>query len=115
MNKKLDMKVGDIWRYTSSLDINDLLYLDAKILIEKDLGRRFSLKIIKIIKGDYFDDSSVGMTINHPKNKIEEEFNAGQWIKISSSLLSCKKCGLINEWAKPNQKDGSYICYNCRS
>jgi len=29
--------------------------------------------------------------------------------------LRCKKCGMIFEYAKPNQEDGTLICYKCRS
>ena len=28
--------------------------------------------------------------------------------------LSCSSCNQINEYAEPNQKDGTYICYNCK-
>jgi hypothetical protein len=27
----------------------------------------------------------------------------------------CFKCSMYNEWADPNQPDGKYLCYNCRS
>lgn len=26
----------------------------------------------------------------------------------------CTKCKTINEYAEPNQPDGTYICYGCR-
>lgn len=28
-------------------------------------------------------------------------------------IVICKECNTQNEYALPNQKDGSYICYNC--
>jgi hypothetical protein len=28
--------------------------------------------------------------------------------------LSCKSCNTINEYAEPNQPNGTYICYNCK-
>ncbi len=27
---------------------------------------------------------------------------------------NCKKCNMKNEFAEPNQKDGTYVCYMCR-
>jgi hypothetical protein len=27
---------------------------------------------------------------------------------------NCRKCNMKNEFAAPNQKDGSYVCYTCR-
>jgi hypothetical protein len=32
----------------------------------------------------------------------------------NKKIISCKCCNQTNEYAKPNQSDGSYICYNCR-
>lgn len=26
----------------------------------------------------------------------------------------CKKCNAKNEYAEPNEPDGSYVCYDCR-
>lgn len=33
----------------------------------------------------------------------------------SNDLVSCTKCNVINEYAQPNQTDGSYVCYSCRN
>ena len=33
---------------------------------------------------------------------------------IPKNICICKKCNMKNEHAEANQKDGSYICYNCR-
>ncbi len=32
----------------------------------------------------------------------------------SQSGYVCKLCNSLNIWAGPNQKDGSYICFECR-
>ena len=37
--------------------------------------------------------------------------NEGPWKK---AVQVCKHCKLQNEYAIPNQSDGSYICYNCK-
>jgi len=29
--------------------------------------------------------------------------------------VHCKKCNNFNEYAEGNQKDGNYLCYECRS
>lgn len=42
-----------------------------------------------------------GMTFTTPK-------------KQKSCGAKCCKCKTFNEYAEPNQKDGSYICYECR-
>jgi hypothetical protein len=34
--------------------------------------------------------------------------------KKDKSGCSCKKCKDYNEYAEPNQEDGSFICYRCR-
>lgn len=26
----------------------------------------------------------------------------------------CKRCNMLNQYAAPNQKDGTYLCYGCR-
>lgn len=28
--------------------------------------------------------------------------------------MRCKSCNASNEYAEPNQNDGSYLCYDCR-
>lgn len=38
----------------------------------------------------------------------------GPWAKIVNPVQICKACKLKNEFATPNQPDGSYICYECR-
>jgi len=50
------------------------------------------------------------------------EANAMCWhIKLTSAPKAkiikpvyCKSCNLYNEYAESNQKDGSYLCFNCR-
>lgn len=52
-----------------------------------------------------------------------------QWITLTGDLsgsssptvvakvragCSCKKCDDFNEYAEPNQKDGTFICFSCR-
>ncbi len=32
----------------------------------------------------------------------------------SKTGFNCKRCNFKNDYASANQKDGSYICYNCR-
>jgi len=32
----------------------------------------------------------------------------------SNYLAICKKCNAKNDYAEPNQKDGSYVCFECR-
>lgn len=32
----------------------------------------------------------------------------------SNSACICKKCNAQNEFALPNQKDGTYVCFECR-
>jgi len=31
-----------------------------------------------------------------------------------SGPISCSSCNMINEYAEPNQSNGTYICYNCK-
>lgn len=33
----------------------------------------------------------------------------------SSDLVRCSKCNLLNEYAVPNQDNGTYLCYECRN
>lgn len=33
--------------------------------------------------------------------------------KVSTGSI-CKRCNSMNSYAEPNQKDGSYVCYECR-
>ena len=33
---------------------------------------------------------------------------------VNNGGCCCKRCGSRNEYAEPNQKDGSYFCYECR-
>ena len=35
-------------------------------------------------------------------------------IKKDSAGCNCKRCREFNEYAEPNQEDGSFICYACR-
>lgn len=32
-----------------------------------------------------------------------------------SGGMNCKKCNAYNQYAAPNQADGTFICYSCRS
>jgi hypothetical protein len=34
--------------------------------------------------------------------------------KVSNMPLSCAKCGDFHDYAVANQKDGSFVCYQCR-
>lgn len=34
--------------------------------------------------------------------------------KIPKVTPVCKTCNSMNEYTEPNQKDGSYVCFNCR-
>jgi hypothetical protein len=33
----------------------------------------------------------------------------------SSNPVLCSKCNILNEYAVPNQANGTYLCYECRS
>lgn len=33
----------------------------------------------------------------------------------SSKGCVCKRCNSLNRWAEPNQPDGKYLCFECRS
>ncbi|HVI43052.1 MAG TPA: hypothetical protein VM577_20790 [Anaerovoracaceae bacterium] len=35
--------------------------------------------------------------------------------KAHKGGMSCRKCKDFNEYAEPNQKDGSHMCYRCRN
>jgi hypothetical protein len=34
--------------------------------------------------------------------------------KVSNMPLACAKCGDFHDYAVANQKDGSFVCYQCR-
>lgn len=42
-------------------------------------------------------------------NRIEH------WLHLKSiKICNCKICNTTNEYAQPNQSDGTYLCYDCR-
>lgn len=34
--------------------------------------------------------------------------------QVAQEGCVCRKCNSKNEYAEPNQKDGTYVCYECR-
>jgi hypothetical protein len=69
-------------------------------------------------KAQFFPWPMIPKTItpdpSDPTRVLEEE---EQTIKRSTPAGQhvCSKCNEKNEYAEPNQSDGSYICYNCRN
>ena len=65
-----------------------------------------------------FDQSCQDHMSSHPQiwdNWIKEwKYSSGINAVRENIILQCKTCNVINEYAEPNQKDGSYICFNCR-
>lgn len=48
----------------------------------------------------------------------ERESSPGEEPKPQASPrkgMRCRGCGELNEWAEPNQEDGSYVCFACRN
>lgn len=43
-----------------------------------------------------------------------QEFADPEEKKPESKGCLCKKCNDFNEYAEPNQEDGTFICYGCR-
>jgi hypothetical protein len=59
--------------------------------------------------------SSIILNYNNMWKKEYESSFVGQLREIlSKSGMRCKSCGMKNEYAEPNQKDGTYMCFNCR-
>jgi hypothetical protein len=45
----------------------------------------------------------------------ENEPTVSLSVKVSNNIpLSCAKCGDFHDYAVANQKDGSFVCYQCR-
>ena len=36
-------------------------------------------------------------------------------VVVAPAGVCCKRCHALNGWAEPNQKDGSYLCFECRT
>jgi hypothetical protein len=41
--------------------------------------------------------------------------NFGKDVIKTNSGMNCSQCNLLNEYAVPNQSNGTYLCYSCRS
>lgn len=46
-------------------------------------------------------------------NVVETDF-VGSFVYDANVGVRCKKCKDYNNYAEPNQDDGSYLCYSCR-
>lgn len=57
----------------------------------------------------YYITAPIGqpVTLTIPQEDAKE-------IKKHTGGCSCKKCREFNEYAEPNQEDGTFICYSCR-
>lgn len=59
-----------------------------------------------------FDDLLIDNAFMH----LHNELIAKAKIKAKSNGMTCSgTCGEFNEFAEPNQKNGTFICYGCRS
>lgn len=58
-------------------------------------------------------DSLVDGCCNHPDRNLKKTVtNVVRMAPVGG--MKCTKCNITNEYAGPNQKDGTYVCYVCR-
>ena len=58
---------------------------------------------------DYEDNEDTLPGIGRPEKGEKIELPDGSY------ALECTSCHQQHRWAEPNQKDGSFVCYECRN
>ena len=48
-------------------------------------------------------------------NSVIADQEAAEIKNNSSNGCTCRECGNYNEYAIPNQVDGSFVCFSCRN
>ncbi len=123
MNIELDMHNSDMWhdwQKASSFNFkkDDIFILGIDRQSSSDIYKVENVK--PIYRGEIelskYDSNDQSWEYAHCWPLRSEVF----WIrplKYNSNIHDfciCKRCNALNKWAAPNQKDGSYICFECR-
>ncbi len=81
----------------------------------------YQLKYYRInMNSDLYFLSKKGWEADHFWNLSEREtsirllLNKNILNQTNHYGMNCKRCNMKNDWAISNQKDGSYICFECR-
>jgi hypothetical protein len=74
------------------------------------------------VEADLVAKGYVGMGYWAESDAIECELISGSTATVIAQKhtkvepgMACKRCHTFCHWSEPNQKDGSFICYVCRS
>lgn len=77
-----------------------------------------TLNQVYLWPGQFLPQKPIVLDPSDPTRVLsEEELAAEKALEKAKSINghTCKACNEKNEYATPNQTDGSYICYNCRN
>ncbi len=106
---------------------SQIIFKTRDIFVLATLGRQAN----GIYLMESFNDSGISYLAKYIANNKWESSHAWDFsdsrttirlLKASLNVKSqqsktgaiCTRCNSINPWAGPNQKDGSYICFECR-
>jgi hypothetical protein len=90
--------------YQMKSDIVNIIkgFIEKQCLVEDDY--KYGVPYLRYYFGDYKPITQIVFTI---------DFNIAPTLP-KNNVCACKACGITNEYAEPNQSDGTYVCYNCR-
>jgi len=77
--------------------------------------KMFNRKVFTLNKGGVISSKILLDDENFPAEIIILT-DGEQIIKNNSANgCTCRKCGNFNEYAEPNQQDGTFVCFGCKS
>jgi hypothetical protein len=69
-------------------------------------------KIFVYVTKAKIHSNNVGVSRAHP---LAQSSSNGYFFFSDKSGAKCRKCGDINEYAKPDNINGTYVCYSCKN
>jgi len=123
----LDIKLNQIWQLNGTF--HDYSFLVKKIsspyLTVNGRERNVTLTCTSIVYHNsqmltsfltgfeyYFSDKAIFNSMHLVLERQDDNCHSHNNEQLKH--MKCKMCNIKNEYADPNQDDGTYICYNCR-
>jgi len=107
------VKIGDIIRLDINGDCPNERFRNIYKIEKMPSGRFRETRLSFLCDQDNLEwNPGYSWTLNHP-SKIKLLLN-NKTNQINTSGCICHKCKSLNIYAEANQKDGTYICFECR-
>ena len=77
--------------------------------------KMFNKTLYKLHQGGFVSNQTLSNDEEFPEGTILITDGDALIKNNSSNGCTCQKCGLHNEYAEPNQSDGTFLCFTCKS